>query len=205
MPDIQYKYKTISAQSSGVFRDRNSRFIAHAIPVNSEDDVRHELELLRKKYYDAKHHCYAYILGPDKMRYRYNDDGEPSNSAGVHILGQIKSFDLTNVLIVVIRYFGGTKLGIPGLINAYRTASKLALENADSLEKMVCTYIELLFSYPAMNDVMKVLKDAHAGIELQEFELSCRMIITIPVSDVTTFLTRTGSIEHFKYNIIKTE
>lgn len=125
-------YKTIASPSEGVFKDRGSKFIAKAFPVKTEDDIKIHLETLRKDYYDARHHCYAYQLGFDKSAYRINDDGEPSGTAGKPIFGQINSHDLTNILIVVIRYFGGTKLGVSGLINAYRTASKESISNGDN-------------------------------------------------------------------------
>lgn len=130
MTEFVDEYLTISKPSEGLFKDRGSKFLAFAYPVSSEDEIKEIQEHLRSEYHDARHHCYAYMLGKDKNVFRANDDGEPSSTAGKPILGQIKSYDLTNILIVVIRYFGGTKLGVSGLINAYKTAAEEALKNA---------------------------------------------------------------------------
>jgi len=152
-------YKTIAAESRGLFKDRGSRFIAIAKPVSSQEEIKTILEELRKEYHDARHHCYAWVLSPDRQAWRVNDDGEPSGTAGRPIMGQINSRELTNILFVVIRYFGGTLLGVSGLINAYRTAAEDALSNARIIEKHVMESWLVTFPYVAMNDVMKVLKD----------------------------------------------
>ncbi len=152
-------YKTIGKESKGLFRDRGSRFIALAFPVSSQDEIKARLAELRKEYHDARHHCWAWVLGADRQSFRVNDDGEPSGTAGRPILGQINSRELTNVLIVVIRYFGGTLLGVSGLINAYRSAAADALTNAAVIEKYLMEKWLITFPYPAMNDVMKVLRD----------------------------------------------
>lgn len=152
-------YKTIESEAQGLFRDRGSRFIAVAIPVNSQEDIKSRLAELRKEYHDARHHCYAWMLAPDRQAWRISDDGEPSGTAGKPILGQINSRELTNVLVVVIRYFGGTLLGVSGLINAYRAAAADALNNAKVVEKHVCQRWAITFNYISMNDVMKVLRD----------------------------------------------
>lgn len=152
-------YKTIAAESKGLFKDRGSRFIAIARPVSSQEEIKIILEELRREYHDARHHCYAWMLSPDRQAWRVNDDGEPSGTAGRPILGQINSRELTNVLIVVIRYFGGTLLGVSGLINAYRSAADDALTHAEIIEKHVTETWQVTFPYTAMNDVMKVLKD----------------------------------------------
>ena len=156
-------YKTIAAESKGLFRDRGSRFIAIAKPVSSPEEIKIILEELRKEYHDARHHCYAWMLTPDRQAWRVNDDGEPSGTAGRPIMGQINSRELTNVLVVVIRYFGGTLLGVSGLINAYRSAAEDALSNARVVEKYVTESWFVTFPYTAMNDVMKVMKDEGCG------------------------------------------
>ena len=152
-------YRTIESEAHGLFRDRGSRFIAIAIPVSSQEEIKSRLAGLRKEYHDARHHCFAWMLAPDRQAWRISDDGEPSGTAGKPILGQINSRELTNVLVVVIRYFGGTLLGVSGLINAYRTAAADALNNARVVEKHVCQRWSVTFPYIAMNDVMKVLRD----------------------------------------------
>ena len=152
-------YRTIEEEAHGLFRDRGSRFIAIAIPVSSQEEIKSRLAGLRKEYHDARHHCFAWMLAPDRQAWRISDDGEPSGTAGKPILGQINSRELTNVLVVVIRYFGGTLLGVSGLINAYRTAAADALNNARVVEKHVCQRWSVTFPYIAMNDVMKVLRD----------------------------------------------
>ncbi len=172
-------YKTIQAPAEGLFKDKGSRFIAKAYPVESVDEVKEILASLRKEYHDARHHCYAYRLGPGDPAYRVNDDGEPANSAGKPILGQIQSHELTNILIVVIRYFGGILLGVGGLINAYRSAAKESLEHAAIIIKTFTCRITILFQYPAMNDVMRIIKDSKAEIIKQEFGMSCKMQVQI--------------------------
>lgn len=152
-------YRTIAAESRGLFKDRGSRFIAIAIPVTSQEQVKARLEALRKEYHDARHHCYAWVLAPDRLTWRVNDDGEPSGTAGRPILGQINSRELTNILVVVIRYFGGTLLGVSGLINAYRSAAADALDNASITEMHVMERWLVTFPYLVMNDVMKVIKE----------------------------------------------
>lgn len=156
-------YKTIESEAQGLFKDRGSRFIAIAIPVTSQEEIKSRLGELRKEYHDARHHCYAWVLSPDRQSWRVNDDGEPSGTAGRPILSQINSRELTNILIVVIRYFGGTLLGVSGLINAYRSAASDALDNAKVVERHLVERWLLSFSYSAMNDVMKVLKDEECG------------------------------------------
>lgn len=166
-------YITVSKASQGAFRDKGSRFLAFAYPVSSEEEIKERLAALRKEYFDARHHCYAYCLGPDKSIYRINDDGEPSGSAGRPIFGQLQSKDLTNVLVVVIRYFGGVKLGIPGLINAYRTATREALDANILITLTVNEYHQVHFGYEKMNDVMRTLKDPGIVITNQEFDNRC--------------------------------
>ncbi len=152
-------YRTIENEARGLFKDRGSRFIAIAIPVTTQEEIKSRLEELRKEYHDARHHCYAWVLSPDRQAWRVNDDGEPSGTAGKPIIGQINSRELTNILVVVIRYFGGTLLGVSGLINAYRSAASDALDNATVTERHLIERWLVTFPYASMNDVMKVLKD----------------------------------------------
>jgi len=186
-------YLTIKEPSQSVFRDRNSRFIAHVIPVKSEDDVKEQLQLLKKQYHDARHHCYAYILGYDKSKWRANDDGEPSGSAGLPIYNQCQSFELSDILAVVVRYFGGTKLGVPGLINAYKTATRMAIEQAEIISVIPTQEFEILFGYEMMNTVMSFCKNNGLTIESKDFSGHCKITVHIPVqpeSHVTEFLNK---------------
>jgi len=191
------EYKTIANPSQGSFRDRGSRFLSFAFPDSSEKEVKQHLELLRKQYYDATHHCYAYILGFDKSAFRVNDDGEPSGTAGRPIYGQILSADLTNTLIVVVRYYGGTNLGVPGLINAYKTAARDAINNATVLTKVVKEIYEIKYPYEAMNDVMKIIKDDTLEVINNDFGMKCVIRLAIRHSDserVTSKLTKVNQL-----------
>lgn len=172
-------YLTINQESEGFYKEKGSKFLGFAYPVESEDDVKNHLNALRKKYYDARHHCYAYIIGRDEKYTRANDDGEPGNSAGPPILGQIRSKGLINTLIVVIRYFGGTKLGVGGLIHAYKTAAHDALTHNVIEERYFSKNITVSFEYPSMNGVMKVVKDYELPILEQQFEMTCVIKLTV--------------------------
>ena len=172
-------YRTIAAPSEGLYKEKGSKFIALAYPVASEEEIKEIYADLKKQYYDARHHCYAYILGADKSRYRANDDGEPNHSAGDPILGQIRSADLSNVLVVVVRYFGGTKLGVSGLITAYKTATADALANATLVEKHETVLLNVHFEYPQMNDVMSLVKEYELDVREQQFELDCRLTLEV--------------------------
>ncbi len=172
-------YKTIKEQSEGNYKDKGSKFIAIALPVVNENEVKQHLLEIRKKYYDARHHCYAYAIGPTRDAFRINDDGEPSGTAGKPIYGQILSHELTNILIVVIRYFGGVKLGVRGLINAYKAASQDALSNNTIVEKMIKEIYEISFEYPLMNDVMKILKDHNLEQISYDFAISCKIVFAV--------------------------
>ncbi|MDT8401564.1 MAG: YigZ family protein [Bacteroidales bacterium] len=175
-------YRSISKETSGVFKDRASKFIAIATPVNSVEEIKEVLERIRKQYHDARHYCYAYKLGTGDDNWRVNDDGEPSGTAGNPIMGQIKAFRLTNILITVVRYFGGTLLGTGGLINAYRSAARLALENAVIVSKTIkCTY-QLKFPYKAVNDVMKLVKEENLEQSDQVFDLACSITVQFRAS-----------------------
>lgn len=172
-------YLTINSRATGIYKEKGSKFLAGAIPVKDENEVKQELELIRKEYYDARHHCYAYVLGFDKSAWRANDDGEPSGTAGRPIHGQIQSHDLTNILIVVVRYFGGIKLGVSGLINAYKTAASDALSNAEIVERTVDEFYEIRFNYEVMNDIMKIVKDDGLHLLNTQFDLECSLTFKI--------------------------
>lgn len=173
-------YKTIKAATEKVlFKDRNSKFYGYAFPVTDEEQIKKHLDQLKKKHHQARHWCYAWVLGKRYEQYRANDDGEPSNSAGAPIHGQIQSFDLTNTLVVVVRYFGGTKLGVGGLINAYRTAAKMALETAKIEERTIDLIFNVQFEYPLLNKVMRLIKDLEVNILKQEMALDCRFDLSI--------------------------
>lgn len=179
-------YKTITKASPEVlFKDRNSKFFGYAFPVLCEDHVKAHLEHLKKQHHQARHWCYAYQFGKQEKEYvfRTNDDGEPSNSAGMPIYGQIQSFDVTDILIVVVRYFGGTKLGVGGLINAYRTGAQLALEASNIVERTVNIDFMISFEYKNMNKVMRIIKEKHLNIISQTLELSCEIIISVRLND----------------------
>ncbi len=172
-------YRTLKTHSEGLFKDRGSKFIAHALPCTSEEQVKEELEVLKKNYHDARHHCYAYILGFDKENYRMNDDGEPSGTAGKPIYGQLLSNDLTDTLIVVIRYFGGTKLGVRGLINAYKFAAQDAIANNTIITKILKDVYEVKFDYTDMNDVMRIMKEEDLPQLGQDFQMTCRLQFSV--------------------------
>ncbi len=198
------EYLTISKLSEGFFKDRGSKFLAFAYPVSTEKEIKELQEKLRSDYYDARHHCFAYMLGLEKDVFRANDDGEPSSTAGKPILGQIRSFDLTNILIVVIRYFGGTKLGVGGLINAYKTAAEDVLKNAKIIKKILHDFYELKFEYPVMNDIMKILKEEKIETYDQKFDLSCSITLSLRKAEVDKVLSKFDRIEALKINYIET-
>lgn len=173
-------YKTLKDTSEGIYKEKGSKFIAVAIPVKSEEEVKEELDKVRKKYHDARHHCYAYTLGADRLKYRANDDGEPSNSAGKPILGRLESYDLTQLLIVVVRYFGGVKLGVGGLINAYRSAAEDAILNGTIVNRKMKMYFTVHFQYAQMNDIMQVAKNSNVDQIEHDFALDCKMKLACP-------------------------
>lgn len=188
-------YKTIVSPAEGLYKEKGSKFLSFAYPVQSEGQIKELVAELKDKYYDARHHCYAWMLGADKKNFRANDDGEPSFTAGRPILGQIQSNDLTNVLIVVVRYFGGTKLGVSGLINAYREAAADALRNAGIVEKTVDEQIRICFSYLVLNDVMKIVKEENPEILERNFELQCEMLLSIRQKDMENLKERLSQVD----------
>lgn len=180
MQNIIDSYKTITQPSKeGLFKDRGSKFYGYAFPISNEEEIKEKIELLKKQHYNARHWCYAWQLGKNYDHYRANDDGEPSNSAGMPIYGQLQSFNVTNVLVVVVRYFGGTKLGVGGLIKAYKNGAKLALENSNIIDKTINEKFLIKFEYPEMNTVMRIIKDEKISIINQKLELNCEFIISI--------------------------
>lgn len=182
--EVNDAYKTIEKSSEEtLFKDRNSKFFGYTFPVLNEDDVKEAIEGLKKKHHSARHFCYAWQFGVETIRFRANDDGEPSNSAGMPIYGQIQAFGVTNILIVSVRYFGGTKLGVGGLINAYRSSAQLALEASDIIEKTINIEFQLSFGYDMMNKVMRIVKERNLNIVSQQLELSCQYIISIRKKD----------------------
>jgi uncharacterized YigZ family protein len=192
-------YLTIKAFSQGLYKEKGSRFIAQAWPVTNQEEIKSILENIRKEYHSARHYCFAWMLGQDRQTFRVNDDGEPSGTAGKPILGQINSSNLTNVLLVVIRYFGGKLLGVSGLINAYKTAAESALQNSEIIELYIEDYYELRFPYSAINDVMKVIKEEEAGQSMQKFELECSMSINFRASSRDRILNAISRIGGLTY------
>lgn len=188
-------FRTISETSKGLLTEKKSKFIAYAIPVVSVDEVKEIVNNYRKEYYDARHVCWAYILGAERKEFRTNDDGEPSGTAGKPILGQINSNQLTDILVVVIRYFGGIKLGTSGLIYAYREAAAEAITNAEIIEKTVDRECSFFFEYPFLNDVMKIIKDLEPEIIIQQFEINCYMKLRIRKANFQQLTDRLSKVE----------
>jgi len=188
-------YKTIKSPAEGIYKEKGSRFVSIAIPVSDQKEIKPIIDEIKKKHYEARHHCFAYMIGHERNIWRINDDGEPSGTAGRPILGQINSFGLTNILIVVSRYFGGTLLGVSGLINAYRSAAASAIGNAEILEKTLQEYYEITFPYISMNDVMKILKEENIGQSEQSFDLKCRILLNFRVTLKERILSRLSRIE----------
>lgn len=187
MSEIKDTYKTIDvASEETLFKDRNSKFFGYAFPVFTEDDIKEALEGLRKKHHSARHFCYAWQLGTETTRFRANDDGEPSNSAGMPIYGQLQAFDVTNILVVSVRYFGGTKLGVGGLINAYRTSAQLALDISEIKEKTIDIQYLLKFGYDMMNKVQRIVKERNLNIIAQKLEMDCEYTISVRKKEAQT-------------------
>jgi len=192
------RFKTITKKSEGLYKEKGSKFLAFAYPVENESDIKEILEELRKKYHDARHHCYAWQLGTDQSLFRANDDGEPSYSAGKPILGQIHSFGLTNVLVVVVRYFGGTLLGVGGLIAAYREAARDALENAHIADKKIFKTFRISFEYPLMNDIMHIIKENKIEQFDQDFNISCSLKIKVWRKESNKIMDKLKLLENVK-------
>lgn len=188
-------YKTITSLSEGIYTEKRSKFIAIAIPVRTLEEVKSHLETYQKKYYDARHVCYAYMLGHERLNFRANDNGEPSGTAGKPILGQINSNELTDILIVVVRYFGGIKLGTSGLIVAYKAAAAEAIANATIIEKTVDDDVSVVFEYPFMNDIMRIVKEEEPEILEQSYDMDCLIRLRIRRSMMPKLRARLEKVE----------
>ena len=195
-------YKTIAFPSEEIlFKEKNSKFFGYAYPVTTEEEIKSHLEILRKQHYGAVHYCYAFQIGTDKIQFRANDDGEPSNTAGAPIYGQIQSFGVTNILIVVVRYFGGVKLGVGGLITAYRTSAQMALEGSEIIEKTININYTISFDYKNMNKVMRVIKEKNLEIIFQKMELGCEIVISTRKKNAETVFAIFNSMFEIKINL----
>ena len=192
-------FKTISKPSEGTYTEKRSKFLAFALPVRTVDEVKDIVKDYQKKYYDARHVCYAYMLGPERTDFRANDNGEPSGTAGKPILGQINSYGLTDILIIVVRYFGGIKLGTSGLIQAYKQAAIEALAVADIIEKTVDADISFAFEYPFMNDVMRIVKEEEPQIIAQGYDSDCTMTLRQRLSAMERLKARLEKVETLKF------
>ena len=195
-------YKTLAGPAEGLYKEKGSKFLAFAYPVRTIDEVKAHLEQLRKDYFDARHHCYAYILGPTKDAYRANDDGEPSGTGGRPIYGQLLSADLTDTLVVVVRYFGGVLLGASGLANAYKTAARDAIEHAEIIEKTIDIHYRLHFEYAAMNDVMRIIKDFGLVPTNQDFNLDCRLDVSVRQSQSNRLYDAVAQLRTVKIEVL---
>ena len=191
-------YRTIRDLSEGYYTEKRSRFLSFALPVRTPDEVKTQLDIYRKKYYDARHVCWAYMLGPDRTTFRANDDGEPSSTAGKPILGQINSNNLTDILIIVVRYFGGIELGTSGLIVAYRTAAAEAIAAAHIEERTVDETITITFEYPHLNSVMRIVKEDKPEVLTQSFELTCEMTLRIRQSRMDALKSRLLKVDSLR-------
>lgn len=196
-----FSFLTINKPSEGIYKESGSKFLAFAYPVNSEMEVKEKVDSLKKKYFDATHHCFAWVLGADKSRFRAVDDGEPNHSAGDPILGQIRSKNLTNVLVVVVRYYGGTKLGVGGLIQAYKTSAEAALNNAQIHEQDVTQSLELQFSYDENAEVMRLIKEYNLTLVSQNFTEVCKLKLEVKVSMHNKFIAKLNLLTKLGYTI----
>lgn len=194
-------YLSIAGESKSIYREKASKFIGIAIPTSTELEAKSHLDRIRKEFFDANHHCYAYRLGFENVLYRTNDDGEPSGSAGKPIYGQILSKDISDILIVVVRYFGGTKLGVPGLINAYRTSAKEAIDNGELVEKLVTVKFRINFTYPAMNEVMRILKEERVQILGQGYETACNIDFQVRKSHADGIQVRLNRLNNISIHL----
>ena len=191
-------YRTIRDLSEGYYTEKRSRFLSFALPVRTPDEVKTQIDAYRKKYYDARHVCWAYMLGPDRTTFRANDDGEPSSTAGKPILGQINSNNLTDILIIVVRYFGGIELGTSGLIVAYRTAAAEAIAAARIEERTVDETITITFEYPHLNSVIRIVKEDKPDVLTQSFELTCEMTLRIRQSRMDALKSRLLKVDSLR-------
>lgn len=196
-------YKTIRSVSGGLYKEKGSRFISTAFPVEDETEIKRIIDETRKEHHEARHHCYAYIIGKEDVKWRANDDGEPSGTGGRPILGQIKSFGLTNVLIIVSRYFGGTLLGVSGLMNAYKLAAESALSNSEIVDHIVYEIYEISFPFSSMNDVMRIIKEEGIIQSDHFFDLECLINILVRASKKEKVISRLSRIENIKIRFVE--
>lgn len=202
--ELKDTYKTITKDFVGdLFKDRGSKFIGYAFSVNNEDAIKECIEQLKSEHHKARHWCYAWRLGKENIRFRANDDGEPSNSAGQPILGQLVSFDVTNVLVVVVRYFGGTKLGVGGLIQAYKEGAKLALEASKIIEKTIDVHLKLTFEYEYLDKVMRIIKEKSLEIISQKMELNCEYVVSVRRKDAEIVKTAFENLRCLQLKIME--
>lgn len=199
----QDSYKTIARPAETTYRQLSSKFLVYAYPVETEAEIKEHLDALRKRWFDATHHCYAWRLGPHGEQFRANDDGEPSSTAGKPILGQLLSQEVTNCLVVVVRYFGGTKLGVPGLIAAYKESTALVLSECEIVERTVDVVMDVSFSYIAMNDVMRIVKDMQPKVINQVFDNLCTMTLSIREGDSEQLIGRLEKVEGATVEVVE--
>jgi uncharacterized YigZ family protein len=188
-------YHTIAGPSEGQYKEKGSKFLAFVFPISSMDEITSNVHALKKQYHDARHHCYAWILGSEGHRFRAFDDGEPNHSAGDPILGQIRSRSLTNTLVVVVRYFGGTKLGVGGLVNAYRTAAAHALDQNRIVKRFIKETFKIQYDYTLTNPVMRIIEELGASIDDQQYEEKCRLVLSIRQRDAAVFIQKLKSMK----------
>ncbi len=196
-------YKTIARPAETTYRQLSSKFLTYAYPVETEEEIKEYLDALRKRWFDATHHCYAWRLGPHGEQFRANDDGEPSSTAGKPILGQLLSNEITNCLVVVVRYFGGTKLGVPGLIAAYKESTAQVLAECEVIERTVDVVLKVEFSYIVMNDIMRIVKDMQPKVLSQEFDNLCTMHLSIRESESEQLLGRLSKVEDACVDVVE--
>jgi uncharacterized YigZ family protein len=197
-------YKTIEGIGEGIYKEKGSKFVAKVIAVESEEEIREQLEIVKKDHYQARHHCYAYQLGKDYASFRANDDGEPSGSAGKPIYNQILSKELTNTLVVVTRYFGGTKLGVSGLVTAYKTSTREALENVSIVEKKIEDFFEIIYAYEETNEVMKLISHQDINVISQVFDMKCTLVFSIRKRDSDAVVKKITENNKLDLNYLKT-
>lgn len=188
-------YRTIESPSEGLFKDKGSKFLAYVYHIESDEEIKPIIQTIKKEHFGARHHCYAYRLGANGDKYRANDDGEPSGTAGKPIHGQLLSFNVTNVLVVVVRYFGGTLLGVSGLINAYKNATADALQNANIVERLVEQKLSITFGYQDQNKVMRIVKEEQLTIEKADYNVHCKLIIPVRISKIDTITAKFSKLD----------
>ena len=203
---MQDSYLTLSKPSPEVlYKEKGSKFFGYAFPVSSEEDVQKELDQLRRTHHTARHHCYAWVLGPDSSSFRANDDGEPANSSGAPILGQIRALELTEVLVVVVRYFGGTKLGVGGLMQAYKQSAALALEDSTIIEKKLQAHIALSFNYSDLSEAERLIRKFDLQVIHRQMEASCRLVLQVPLSETQKVMQLFEPLHRIRISVMDQE